>query len=73
MIDSHLVDEVILGSETDYYAVLSEKKPDVLCFGYDQRSFNGDALTHYLKEHELSPEIITLDAFEPEKWKSSKL
>ena len=73
LINAHVADEVLLGSETDYYAVLSEKKPDVLCFGYDQRSFNGDSLIRYLKEHELSPEIITLDAFEPEKWKSSKL
>ncbi len=73
LINAHIADEVLLGSETDYYAVLREKKPDILCFGYDQRSFNSELLTRYLKEHNLSPEIITLDAFEPEKWKSSKL
>lgn len=73
LINVHVADEVLLGSETDYYAILWEKKPDVLCFGYDQRSFNGESLTRYLTEHNLSPQIITLDAFEPEKWKSSKL
>lgn len=67
------VDEAILGSETNHYAVIWEKKPDILCFGYDQRSFNDAALDTYLREHNLRPQIITLSAFDPEKWKSSKL
>ncbi len=73
LIDSHLADEVLLGSETDYYAVIKDKRPDILCFGYDQQSFNGDSLEHYLYENHLAPKIVILDAFEPEKWKSSKL
>ncbi len=71
--DSGLVDEVILGSETNHYAVIWEKKPEVLCFWYDQRSFNNADLQLYLQKNNLNPEIITLTAFEPEKWKSSKL
>jgi FAD synthetase len=71
--DSGLVDEAILGSETDHYSVIWEKKPDILCFGYDQRSFNNTELDRYLEKNQLNPEIITLPAFEPEKWKSSKL
>lgn len=70
---SGLPHEVILWSLSDYYDVIVQKKPDVLCFGYDQRSFNGEKLNKYLKEHNLAPEIIILEAFEPEKWKSSKL
>lgn len=65
--------EVILWSLSDHYDVIVQKKPDVLCFWYDQRSFNGEKLNKYLKEHKLAPEIIILEAFEPEKWKSSKL
>lgn len=71
--DFGLADEVILGSETNHYAAIWEKKPDVLCFWYDQRSFNNGDLEQYLHDNQLHPEIITLPAFEPEKWKSSKL
>lgn len=71
--NSGLVDEAILGSETNHYAIIWEKKPDILCFGYDQRSFNNSELDTYLYENHLSPEIVTLSPFEPEKWKSSKL
>lgn len=65
------VDEAILGSETNHYAVIWEKKPNVLCFWYDQRSFNNADLEAYLHDNQLHPEIIALPAFEPEKWKSS--
>jgi len=71
--ESDLVDDVILWSLTDYYAPILDKIPDVLCFGYDQRSFNNENLQVYLQKHGLNPEIIILPAFEPEKWKSSKL
>gem|GEM_PF-2690181 len=53
--------------------MLSEKKPDILCFGYDQRSFNDDRLHDFLRANNLSPKIVVIPAFEPEKWKSSKL
>lgn len=67
------VDEALLGSKTDPYTVIWNKKPDILCFGYDQRSFNDERLSRYLQQHELNPQIVILPAFEPEKWKSSKL
>jgi FAD synthetase len=69
--NSGLVDEVILGSESNHYTLIWKKKPDVLCFGYDQRSFNNADLEVYLHNNQLHPEIIILPAFEPEKWKSS--
>mgnify|MGYP002346093149 CR=1 FL=1 len=71
--DCEYVDEALLGSETDHYAVIFEKKPDILCFGYDQRSFNDYRLQEYLQLHHLNPQILILPPFEPEKWKSSKL
>ncbi len=73
VIDSKLSDEVILWSLTDHYNLIWERKPDVLFFGYDQRSFNNDHLSAYLSEHNLTPKIIIGKPFEPEKWKSSKL
>jgi FAD synthetase len=71
--ESWYTDEAILGSETDHYAVILEKKPDILCFGYDQQSFNDERLQYFLKKNNLYPEIIILPAFQPERWKSSKL
>jgi FAD synthetase len=71
--DSGLVDEVLLGSESNHYILIWQRKPDILCFGYDQRSFNNSELDTYLLENHLGPEIVTLSPFEPEKWKSSKL
>ena len=71
--DCEHVDEAILGSLTDHYSVILEKKPDILCFGYDQRSFNDEKLETYLKTHNLHPRIVIIPPFEPEKWKSSKL
>lgn len=67
------VDEAVLGSETDYYRIILDKKPDILCFGYDQRSFNDVRLSEYLHIHQLFLQIVTLPSFQPEKWKSSKL
>ena len=73
VIASQLSDEVVLWSLSDHYAIIGEKKPDILFFGYDQKSFNNEALFSYLSEHRLTPKIIIGKAFEPDKWKSSKL
>lgn len=70
---SSLADEVLLGSTENYYAIIGLKKPDVLCFGYDQRSFNNKKLEEYLEIYDLHPKIVIIPPFEPEKWKSSKL
>ena len=67
------VNEALLGTLTDHYSIIAEKKPHVLCFGYDQRSFNDKKLEEYLEFHDLHPEIVIIPPFEPEKWKSSKL
>jgi FAD synthetase len=71
--NSGLVDKVLLGSLTDHFAMILEMKPDILCFGYDQRSFNDDRLSQYLKWHQFNPQIVILPSFKPEKWKSSRL
>lgn len=73
VIQSGLSDEVILWSLTDHYALIWEKKPDVLFFGYDQKSFNDDQLSAYLSKYNLTPRIVIGKPFEPDKWKSSKL
>jgi FAD synthetase len=73
VLDSGLTEQAILWSLSDPYQVLLSYTPDVLCFGYDQNSFNGVALDEFLQEHNLTPRIIRMSSFEPEKWKSSLL
>ncbi len=73
IIASGLSDKVVLGSVSDPYQVLLTHQPDILCFWYDQNSFNNKKLEEFLQEHNLTPEIVRLPAFNPEKWKSSLL
>jgi len=64
------VDEAILGSATDYYAVLDRVRPDVICLGYDQ-GFLTDRLREELDRRGLGTEIVRLQAYRPDKYKSS--
>lgn len=73
VINAELSDETHLGSLIDPYKYIMQKKPDVLCFWYDQNSFNNENLYTFLRENHLDPKIIRLPAFQPEKWKSSLL
>ncbi len=59
---------VILGNESDIFAPIRELHPDLLVFGYDQRVPED-------KIRELFPdiEIVRVDGYETEKWKSSIL
>lgn len=70
--DSGLADEVILGSLKDKYAALEKYRPSVIALGYDQK-VNLEELTEQLKKRKLKAEIMRLESFEPEKYKSSKL
>jgi cytidyltransferase-like protein len=73
VIASGLSDTVVLGSLSDPYQVLLTYRPDILCFWYDQNSFNNEKLGAFLKEHSLTPQIVRLQSFNPDKWKSSLL
>ena len=65
---SPLVNKAVLGYEDDFYKVIEEHKPAVLCFGYDQNKQNIEA---ELKKRKIKAEIVTVDAFHPETYKSS--
>ncbi len=62
----------LLGSLTDKYAVLSQIRPDVICLGYDQEAFV-DKLSEACQERGLEAKILRMEAFHPEKYKSSIL
>ncbi len=64
--------ETILGSETDKYAVLDQIRPDVICLGYDQEAFV-DNLSEACRQRSLNTAIVRMNAFHPERYKSSIL
>jgi len=70
----NLVDRVILGrlEETDFYSVLKDANPDIICVGYDQKKFV-DRLPEALKSLKLDVPIIRIAAYKEHKYKSSKL
>ncbi len=70
---SGIPSQALFGSKKSPFEVIAELKPDILCFGYDQRSFNDERLEKFLTENDLHPKIVIIPAFEPEIWKSSKL
>lgn len=71
--DSHLANEVILGSQTNRYIVIKKYKPDVICLGYDQKFFIDDLKNELLKFGLKDTKIIRLDSYWPQIYKSSKL
>ena len=67
------VDKAFLGYGEDKYKIIEEIRPDIICLGYDQKSFNND-LKNKLKKRGLNPKIIKFEkGFKPEVYKTSKL
>lgn len=65
------VDEALLGSTGDKYAVIENVQPDVICLGYDQHSFDRK-LAEELEQRGLSHiEIHRLPSFHKDRAKSS--
>jgi len=59
---------IVLGDEVDQMKVIREYRPELVCLGYDQIGFSEQLMESF-------PEIRIerLKAFEPEKYKSSKM
>lgn len=64
------VDRAVLGNADDKYRVIKRYAPDVLALGYDQYVFTYGLKNYFIKEN-LNVEIVRLDAFQPETFKSS--
>lgn len=62
------VNEAILGNEHDFYQCIRDHKPNVIGLGYDQR-----ADLERLQQEFPDIELVRLEAYEPEKYKSSLL
>jgi FAD synthetase len=68
-----LVDEAVIGDETNYLAHIEMLKPDIIALGYDQTGEYVDRLQEDLAQIGLSTKVMRLTAFEPERLKTSKL
>jgi FAD synthetase len=65
------VDKVVLGSKgSRKHDIIKEVRPDVLCLGYDQRSFT-DGLQERLEGMGIKAKIVRLKAYKPNKFKTS--
>lgn len=62
-----VADKVVLGYEDNPYRIVGEEKPDVICLGYDQNSYD-----RYLGEIYPEIEVVRGVSFKPEIYKSSK-
>jgi len=67
-----LVDEARMGYQDNPYKIIKEINPDVICLGYDQKSFT-DNLLKKLKEFGLKTKIYRLKPYKPKKFHSSIL
>lgn len=64
-----IVDDVVASDASGSFAVIDTVQPDILVLGYDQDALHS-ALTDWMTTHRQIP-IVTIDAHEPEKYKSS--
>jgi FAD synthetase len=69
---SGLVDEAILGGESDRYQVIGRVKPDVIALGYDQEAFTR-GLPAEIKKMGLTAKIVRLKPHHPECYHSAIL
>ena len=65
-------DRVILGNQDDKHQVILKNKPAIIALGYDQFVFT-QTLQKTLIDHHLDTEIVRMDAYFPQVYKSSLL
>ena len=68
-----IADAVVLWHKDNYYQVLLDYQPDVICLWYDQHSFDAWIQTFCEQQNIIWPEIVRLEPFHPEQHKSSLL
>ena len=67
-----LVDKARLGYPDDFYKVIEEEQPDVICLGYDHPITEKD-LKQKLQVLGLSTQVIRAKALKSEKYKGGKV
>lgn len=64
------VDQVVLGSKSSPYTIFNSVQPNVICLGYDQKTYV-DNLPAALEQRGIKSEIVRLGAYRADKYKSS--
>lgn len=64
------VSKAVLGNTDDKYRVIKKYAPNILALGYDQYVFTYGLKNFFIKE-KLNVEVVRLNAFEPQTFKSS--
>lgn len=64
-----LINEARLGYEDNPYGIIEEIAPDVICLGYDQKTFT-ENLPKELEKMKLTTKIYRMKHFQPEKYHS---
>ncbi|MFC2133809.1 adenylyltransferase/cytidyltransferase family protein [Bacteroidota bacterium] len=67
------VDECMLGYHKDFFRVIVEKKPDIICLGYDQWISEKGLRDALEKRGMKNFKVVKAKAFKPKKYKSSLL
>jgi len=62
-----------LGDRENFLKPIQKIQPDLICLGFDQKTFTKKVLQQKLHERNLASKIIRLKSFHPEKYKSSIL
>lgn len=67
---AQIAEEALLGELNDYFKLIKEKKPNLICLGYDQ-PYDMMKLRKELNEKNLHSHVLRLDAYKPTIYKSS--
>lgn len=66
-------DEVVLGDEVGYVSHIVAARPDIIALGYDHTGKYVEHLERDLRASGLRPQIVRLQAYQPDVYKTSKL
>lgn len=66
------VDKAVLGNKGEWFEILAEFNPDALLLGYDQ-NVDDEAVRAFVRSRDLKTHVLRGRAFQPQKFKSSKL
>lgn len=64
--------KAVLGNSGDKHDIILKHKPNIIALGYDQFAFTY-TLNKLIIDHNLKAEIVRLNPFHPETFKSSKI
>ncbi|MFH0804742.1 MAG: adenylyltransferase/cytidyltransferase family protein [Patescibacteria group bacterium] len=67
-----IADRVIIGRRGDKLRVIEIVRPDIICLGYDQRSFTRN-LRVELQKRGLKTKVVRLRSYHPRRYKTSLL